>query len=143
MAEEGFSTDLRAVHEAEYHLECNWKVFASNYLDGGYHVPELHRGLSTALELDTYSIEVHDGYSIQRCAGGAPAEGDVPGRVAGQAFYAYVHPNLMINRYGKWMDVNTVWPTGANSCRVQFDYFLESDADLSPGGYCYAGVCRL
>ena len=25
-------------------FDCNWKVFVDNYLDGGYHVPYLHRG---------------------------------------------------------------------------------------------------
>ncbi len=26
----------------EYTLNCNWKVYVDNYLDGGYHVPHLH-----------------------------------------------------------------------------------------------------
>lgn len=32
--------DSSLVHitRREYVLECNWKVFADNYLDGGYHV---------------------------------------------------------------------------------------------------------
>ncbi len=29
-----------------YTLNCNWKVFVDNYLDGGYHVPHIHRGLT-------------------------------------------------------------------------------------------------
>ncbi len=24
-----------------YRMECDWKVFVDNYLDGGYHVPHL------------------------------------------------------------------------------------------------------
>ena len=32
----------------------------------------------------------------------------------------------MINRYGPWMDSNTVLPTGPRSCLVRFDYFLEA-----------------
>jgi len=31
----------------EYTLACNWKVFVDNYLDGGYHVPHLHKGLGS------------------------------------------------------------------------------------------------
>ena len=27
-----------------YDIHCNWKVFVDNYLDGGYHVPHLHKG---------------------------------------------------------------------------------------------------
>ena len=37
-------------------LDCNWKVFVDNYLDGGYHVPHLHKGLDSVLD---YS-DVHD-----------------------------------------------------------------------------------
>ncbi len=40
--------DLRADHlrwfaRRHYRMECNWKVFVDNYLDGGYHVPQLHQ----------------------------------------------------------------------------------------------------
>ena len=37
-----------------------------------------------------------------------------------------VYPNLMINRYGPWMDTNVVTPTGPNTCVVHFDYFVEA-----------------
>jgi phenylpropionate dioxygenase-like ring-hydroxylating dioxygenase large terminal subunit len=30
----------------EYIIPCNWKVFADNYLDGGYHVPHAHPDLA-------------------------------------------------------------------------------------------------
>jgi len=30
-----------------YDIHCNWKVFVDNYLDGGYHVPHLHKGLNS------------------------------------------------------------------------------------------------
>ena len=31
----------------------------------------------------------------------------------------------MVNRYGMWMDTNTVIPTGERTCTVLFDYFLD------------------
>ena len=37
-----------------------------------------------------------------------------------------VYPNLMINRYGPWMDTNVVTPTGPNTCVVHFEYLLEA-----------------
>ena len=37
-------------------FECNWKVFVDNYLDGGYHIPYLHKGLDSVLRLQP----VHD-----------------------------------------------------------------------------------
>src|SRR5260370_25131368 len=40
-----------------YKLDCNWKVYVDNYLDGGYHVPHAHKGLSSVIEYTKYSIE--------------------------------------------------------------------------------------
>ena len=36
---------------------CNWKVYVDNYLDGGYHVPHAHKGLSSVIEYTKYTIE--------------------------------------------------------------------------------------
>ncbi len=41
------------------------------------------------------------------------------------AVYAFIYPNLAINRYGPWMDTNVVVPTGPESCTVRFDWWLE------------------
>ena len=40
-----------------YTLACNWKVFVDNYLDGGYHVPHLHKALDSVLDYSSYTIE--------------------------------------------------------------------------------------
>src|SRR5215469_6056168 len=40
-----------------YALRCNWKVYVDNYLDGGYHVPHLHKGLNSVLDYKEYTIE--------------------------------------------------------------------------------------
>ena len=51
-------------------------------------------------------------------------------RLGDSALYAFVYPNLMINRYGPWMDTNVVLPgPGPNECVVLFDYFIRADAD--------------
>lgn len=111
----------------EYIIPCNWKVFADNYLDGGYHVPHAHPDLAGDLDLSGYTSELHEVLSIQRCApttsaisssssdDEAPAPAPAAAAGAGQtgagaglqrlsggrdAAYAFVYPNLMINRYG-------------------------------------------
>src|ERR1022692_5084694 len=48
-----------------YDIHCNWKVFVDNYLDGGYHVPHLHKGLSSVLDYKQYTIENEDRYCLQ------------------------------------------------------------------------------
>jgi choline monooxygenase len=48
-----------------YDIACNWKVFVDNYLDGGYHVPHLHKGLSSVLDYKGYTIENEDRHCLQ------------------------------------------------------------------------------
>eukprot|EP00878_Enallax_costatus_P036372 GHUV01040836.1.p1 GENE.GHUV01040836.1~~GHUV01040836.1.p1 ORF type:complete len:414 (+),score=106.34 GHUV01040836.1:946-2187(+) len=156
--------DRHLVHitRREYLLNCNWKVFCDNYLDGGYHVPYAHKDLASGLDLSGYRNELHDKLSIQISPVRRPTDDDTEtpdsneqrqqqpdqqgdtassssgvqlDRLAGgrvqHAGYAFVYPNLMINRYGPWMDTNVVVPlTGSSTdrCKVIFDYWLEADA---------------
>lgn len=112
---------LRFVTRREYELECNWKVFVDNYLDGGYHVEYLHPDLAAGLDLDNYETLIKTNFSIQRCKS---AESDE--RLGRGAVYAYLYPNLMLNRYGEVLDINLVLPLGPDRCVVIFDYFFSS-----------------
>lgn len=47
-----------------------------NYLDGGYHVPVLHKNLAGQLDLKQYRTEIYPKYSIQACDSGC-GEGGV------------------------------------------------------------------
>lgn len=113
---------LRFVKRVEYTLECNWKVFVDNYLDGGYHVEYLHPGLAAGLDLDNYQTLIHENFSIQQCKSAEQDE-----RLGGGAVYAYLFPNVMFNRYGDILDVNLVLPEGPDRCRVVFDYYFSSE----------------
>ncbi|KAL6331792.1 hypothetical protein AAG906_020134 [Vitis piasezkii] len=121
----GIDTSLSYVCRREYTIECNWKVFCDNYLDGGYHVPYAHKGLASGLKLESYSTTTFERVSIQSCEGG-PGENDFD-RLGTKALYAFIYPNFMINRYGPWMDTNLVLPLGPRTCKVVFDFFLEDD----------------
>lgn len=125
----GALDDLIFVHRRHYDLDCNWKVFCDNYLDGGYHVPYAHVDLAAGIDMSSYSNAVHDNFSIQTVGGGENKDD----RVGQGAAYAFVYPNLMLNRYGPWLDTNTVYPLGPNRCRVMFDYFLEREAAEKEG----------
>lgn len=125
------SEQLVFAERRRYPMACNWKVFVDNYLDGGYHVAHLHPDLAGLLDLDSYRTEVHGRVSVQSC-GAAPGSH----RIGGQALYAFVHPNLMINRYGGVLDVNRVVPTGPESCEVIIDWAFERDADPSQVAAC-------
>ncbi|KAH1201215.1 Choline monooxygenase, chloroplastic [Glycine max] len=98
----GVDSSLSYVCRREYTIECNWKVFCDNYLDGGYHVPYAHKGLASGLKLDSYSI-THAFITWGVCC---------------------------LDRYGPWMDTNLVVPLGPNKCQVIFDYYLEHSLKL-------------
>jgi choline monooxygenase len=109
-----------------YDIHCNWKVFVDNYLDGGYHVPHLHKGLNSVLDYKQYTIENQDRYCLQSspmvsceedAATGATRKGD-------RAWYFWQYPNLMINCYEGYMDTNYVIPVDADHCRVIFDFYF-------------------
>lgn len=119
--------NLNFIKRVEYEINCNWKVFVDNYLDGGYHVPHMHPGLTTQLNLDSYYTDIHDVFSVQFCEGleAEATEEEVKGRVEGKAEYTWSYPNFMINRYGQWMDTNCALPLDENRCLVIFDYFHE------------------
>ena len=135
-------------------MKCNWKVFIDNFLDGGMHVSIAHPDLASGLNMHSYTREllssthtVEAGHTdtdsnidfskshvfLQTCRSrlGSPSdlnadiasgrlveEGDAPSQ------YLFHYPNLCINRYGKWMDTNVVWPhpTNGQECFVDFDW---------------------
>ena len=121
---------LRYFDSRTYDIACNWKVFVDNYLDGGYHVPHLHKGLNSVLDYKQYTIENEDRYCLQSspmvsseedAATGATRKGD-------RAWYFWQYPNFMINCYEGYMDTNLVIPLDVDHCRVAFDFYF---ADVS------------
>jgi choline monooxygenase len=114
-----------------YDINCNWKVFVDNYLDGGYHVPHLHKGLNSVLDYKQYTIENEDRYCLQSspmvssdtdAATGAARKGN-------RAWYFWQHPNLMINCYEGYMDTNLVIPVDVDHCHVIFDFYFGDISD--------------
>jgi phenylpropionate dioxygenase-like ring-hydroxylating dioxygenase large terminal subunit len=123
-------TKLHYFGSRVYDIACNWKVFVDNYLDGGYHVPHLHKGLNSVLDYKQYTIENEDRYCLQSspmvesnedAATGATRKGD-------RAWYFWQYPNFMINCYAGYMDTNLVIPMDVDHCRVIFDFYF---ADVS------------
>jgi choline monooxygenase len=131
--------DLASLHFAErrvFTLNCNWKVFVDNYLDGGYHVPHLHRGLNSILDYNRYTIENFETGGDRYCLQSSPIDTDSPGVEAmtasvrqGQALYFWLYPNLMLNWYQGYLDTNLVVPLGLDRMQVIFDFYF---SDVGP-----------
>lgn len=116
----------RFVERRLYPFDCNWKVFVDNYLDGGYHVPHLHKGLSSVLDYGQYTISNGERYCLQQ----SPithenAQGEVAAvRTGEKALYYWLYPNFMINWYEGVMDSNLVLPLSAGKSLVVFDFYF-------------------
>jgi choline monooxygenase len=116
---------LRFAERREYFLNCNWKVFVDNYLDGGYHIHTVHPGLAGAIQYTHYRTETFGHSSVQIAplkAADDPVVGTV--RRGDTAYYWWIFPNLMINIYQGVMDTNLVLPLGPERCRVVFDFYF-------------------
>ncbi len=109
-----------------YPLNCNWKVYVDNYLDGGYHVPHAHKGLSSVVEYTKYTIENFERSCLQSSPldSSTASESAIGSTRQGHAFYLWVYPNFMINAYSGVMDTNLVLPMGIDKCAVIFDYYF-------------------
>jgi choline monooxygenase len=123
---QGFNWDnMRGVEARTYTMNCNWKIYIENYLDGGYHVPTIHKTLTGQLDLSSYDIEVKNGYVVQSVEG--DGEGSFQERIGDRALYVWKHPNLMVNRYGPWLSAVSVIPLSPSKTKVKCYYFLDKD----------------
>jgi phenylpropionate dioxygenase-like ring-hydroxylating dioxygenase large terminal subunit len=125
--------DLKKFHWLErrhYTVDCNWKVYVENYLDGGYHVPSIHRGLHSVLDYQNYVVENGARFCLQSSPLVANRADALTDRVrkGDRAFYCWIYPNFMINCYGETMDTNLVRPITIDRTEVVFDYYF---ADVS------------
>jgi len=117
---------LRYFDRRIYTLQCNWKVYVDNYLDGGYHVPHAHKGLSSVIEYTKYTIENFERACLQSSplSSDSSSEAGVASTRQGRAFYLWIYPNFMLNAYEGVMDTNVVVPLGVDKCAVIFDYYF-------------------
>lgn len=122
MLDESGWQGLQFTGSGTYTLDCNWKVYIDNYLDGGYHIAHAHKGLAAELDLSGYTTTCYETWSTQT----SPDSGGE--RVSNGAIYAWLHPNFMINRYGPVMDTNLVLPIGHDRCEVRYQYFFVETA---------------
>ena len=118
--------DLQLHGQESYELDCNWKVYVDNYLEG-YHVPHIHPKLTSLLDYRNYTTETAAWYSLQ--ASPMKTAGNFYG--SGEALYYFVYPNTMLNILPGRLQTNRVLPLGVDRCRVAFDYYYAGDADAA------------
>lgn len=110
-------------HRVSYDIDCNWKVYVDNYLEG-YHVPFVHPGLNQLLDYRSYRTELSRWHSLQW----SPLESAPSLYGNGDALYYWLWPNTMLNILPGRLQTNTVIPLGVGRCGVVFDsYYAEGD----------------
>lgn len=126
---------MRFITRKSYSLNCNWKVFVDNYLDGGYHLAMMHPDLAGLLDLKTYASRIGKGCVLQSCLSNTKvASQEESDRIGNRVIYLWQYPNFMINRYGPWMDTNWVVPLDVDRCRVIFDFYHDGEPDSTSLG---------
>ena len=132
----GFS-NLKFVERRSYTLDCNWKVYVDNFLDGGYHVPHMHKGLNSVLDYTNYTIENVDRCCVQSSPVTVDSTSEASAantRKGNRAYYFWQYPNFMLNWYEGYLDTNLVLPLGVNRCEVIFDFYF---GDTSESNMAY------
>ena len=118
-------------HRDEYVIDCNWKVYMDNYLEG-YHLPHVHPGLSKLLDYRSYDTKLEEWYSYQFSPLDKNGEENPDNFYGeGQAHYYCVFPNLMLNILPGRLQTNVILPVGHDKTKILFDYYysdIGSDA---------------
>ena len=122
LAERGLGIAAPALRRA-HDLNCDWKVYAENYLEG-YHIGSVHPVLADELGSAEYRVRVDGDLVVQEAAG--VNDGPQAG------VWGWLWPNLGINVYRDGAMIERMTPVGPG--RTRLDYlFLNEDGAAALG----------
>ena len=120
---------LQFAERRDYVIDCNWKVYVDNYLEG-YHIPIAHPGLMREIDYARYRTDTFRYHSQQFAPIRAmkPAEeGErfyAPGTGLQEALYFWIFPNLMLNIYPDNVSTNLIVPLSQEKTLTIFEWFF-------------------
>ena len=127
--------DLQFAERRDYVINCNWKVYVDNYLEG-YHIPIAHPGLMREIDYAQYRTDTFRYHSQQFApirAIKAKESADrfyAPGNTAQEALYFWIFPNLMLNIYPDNVSTNLIVPLSQDKTLTIFEWFFHDvDSD--------------
>jgi choline monooxygenase len=131
---DGFQFEgLQFAERRDYIINCNWKVYVDNYLEG-YHIPIAHPGLMREIDYAKYRTDTYRYYSqqfapIRTMKSEENAERFYePGSGLGQAAYFWIFPNLMLNIYPDNVSTNLIVPIAHDKTLTIFEWFFHDVA---------------
>jgi len=120
---------LQFAERRDYVIDCNWKVYVDNYLEG-YHIPIAHPGLMREIDYSQYRTDTFRYHSQQFApirAVKAEEAGErfyAPGTGRQQALYFWIFPNLMLNIYPDNISTNLIVPVSQDKTLTIFEWFF-------------------
>jgi choline monooxygenase len=120
---------LQSVERRDYVIDCNWKVYVDNYLEG-YHIPIAHPGLMREIDYAQYRTDTYRYYSQQFAPIRAMKSEDAcerfyaPGTDLQGALYFWIFPNLMLNIYPDNLSTNLIVPLSHDKTLTIFEWFF-------------------
>ena len=133
LAREFSFVGLSLTERRHYVVNCNWKVYVDNYLEG-YHIPIVHPGLMREIDYPRYRCETFRFHSqqlgpVKEVKPGEAAERIyAPGDGLKDALYFWVFPNLMLNIYPGNLQTNVIVPLSHDKTLTIFDWFFHDAA---------------
>ena len=123
---------MRMVERRDYLIDCNWKVYVDNYLEG-YHLPIAHPGLFREVDYDQYRVDTFRYYSKQYAPIRAVDAGEArdrryvrSGKGEEDALYYWIFPNVMLNVYLDNTSINIIIPVGHDKTLTIFQWYFEA-----------------
>jgi choline monooxygenase len=122
---------LGLVERRDYIVNCNWKVYVDNYLEG-YHIPIVHPGLMKEIDYPRYRCETFRYHSQQLGPVKEIKPGDThervytPGKGLKEALYFWVFPNMMLNFYPDNVSTNLIVPLSHDKTLTIFEWYFHS-----------------
>ena len=120
---------LSLAERRDYTVNCNWKVYVDNYLEG-YHIPIVHPGLMKEIDYPRYRCETFRYHSQQLGPVKAVKPGEEaervykPGMGLKEALYFWVFPNLMLNFYPDNVQSNLIVPLSHDKTLTIFEWYF-------------------
>jgi len=117
-------SDLKLALRREHLLECNWKTYVENYLEG-YHVPAMHPSLDAEVQAAKYRVRVEGRVAIH----------DVPMRMPDPIYdglWAWVWPNIGVNVYRRGLMLERMSPVGHMQTRLDYFYLMPDGQAPAP-----------
>jgi choline monooxygenase len=120
---------LELADRRDYIVDCNWKVYVDNYLEG-YHIPIVHPGLMKEIDYPRYRCETFRYHSQQLGPVREVKPGDAhervyaPGTGLKDALYFWLFPNLMLNIYPDNISTNLIVPLSHDKTLTIFEWYF-------------------